>query len=102
MLIVTRSGEAINAHHTVRFFLQSDTNRGEPTDTPASFRLVLQLTNRQKVIAAELTSEANAQTLFREVLRQWMRGQPCIDITACLKRIEKGETAGDGWKEVCL
>lgn len=102
MLIVTESGEAINAHHAVRFFLQSNTNAGELDDMTTHFRLVLQLTNRQRIVAAELPCEAKAQALFREVTRQWVRGQPCIDIAACLKRIEKGEPAARGWTEVCL
>ena len=105
MLIVTENGEAINAHHTVRFFLQSDqptTCTSESTSAEAPYRLILQLTNRQRVIAADRLDKSQAQALFREVVRAWTRGQACVDIAACLKRIQKGETGQSGFSEVCL
>ena len=101
MLILTESGEAINAYHIVRFFLQTDAD--ERIDQGASrSRLILQLTNRQKVVVADLFSEAGARAVFSYVVRQWIRGQRCTEITAALKRIEKGEPSGTGREEACL
>jgi len=102
MLILTTTGEAINAQHVVRFFIQPERNVGEPDSVSARFRLIVQLTNRQKIAIAERSGEPQAQALFREVVRQWIRGQTCIDIAACLKRTEKGECVSNGWTGVCL
>lgn len=102
MLILTTSGEAINAQHAVRFFVQPNTTSRDQQDAPTRCRLVVQLSNRQKIIAAELSCELQARALFREVVRQRVCGHACIDVTACLKRIEKGEQSGNGWTGVCL
>ena len=111
MLIVTENGEAIGAHHTVRFFVQPD----QPTQSASAsipdavpYRLTLQLTNRQRVIAAEGLDKVQARLLFREVVRAWTRGQACVDIAPCLpygpygKRIQKGAPVQTGYLEVCL
>jgi multisubunit Na+/H+ antiporter MnhF subunit len=102
MLIVTETGEAINAHHTVRFFLQSDQAIAAEATGGTRYRLMLQLTNRQRVIAADGLDKEKAIALFQEVVRAWTRGQACIDIAACLKRLQKGETGPTGFSEVCL
>lgn len=102
MLILTTSGEAINAQHAVRFFVQANADDGRRDGPATRCRLILQLTNRQKIAIAELASEPQGQALFREIVRQWVRGQTCIDIAACPKRTEKGEPVSNGWTGVCL
>ena len=102
MLIVSEVSEAVNAHHTVRFFLQCPQVPDTYATSNRQFRLVLQLTNRQRVVVAENLPEPIAQALFKELVRAWTRGQSCFEVGTALRRIEKGESGGNGRTEVCL
>ncbi len=95
LLIVTSCGETVNALHIVRFFIQRTGSLGTLQCPCVEYRLVIQLTGRQRTVAADGLSRARAQALYDDLVRQWTQGQACIDIAAYLEPLEKDETGGD-------
>lgn len=92
MLILTENGDAVNATHIVHFFVQRNGCLGTVKQPVIEHQLVMHLTGRQRVVAADKLDIDRANSLFQDVVRQWTRAQACIDITACLKRLGKDAT----------
>jgi hypothetical protein len=102
MFIVTQAGEVVNAQYIVRFYLKPERTFGAAAEDPIGVRLVLHLSTRERVIAADTLAEPAARALLREVRRAWTRGQTCLEIATCLKSIETGATPQRDREEKCL
>ena len=102
MLILTPTGQAVNAHYVVRLYVQADRAVAGEDKQADRYHVMAQLSSGNCVVAAASLEEKLAQPLFKEVVRHWIQGRAYCDITALLKRLQSGEAEACGRKAVCL